>query len=163
MRGARGNLARREREGEMKKPSRILSSVFDKRLRKTATLEAEWGKERGGFDIAKIDIVVGAVAGDRVAVSNRRGRRNVPFIARGYRSPSTLAIKMIGPPIIKSPRRLVPARDAFCLGTERKSFRRDSNMRVTNSNHVYASARKGHKSPRKKRASEDTKTGCAGD
>lgn len=43
---------------------------------------------------------------------DERGR-NGPFIVRGYRSPSTLAIKMIGPAIIKSPRQLVPVHDAF--------------------------------------------------
>lgn len=56
---------------------------------------------------------------DSVVLSSRcvqpidsRGR-NGPFIVRGYRSPSTLAIKMIGPAIIKSPRQLVPVYDAF--------------------------------------------------
>lgn len=43
----------------------------------------------------------------------RQRGRNGPFIVRGYRSPSTLAIKMIGPAIIKSPRQLVPVHDAF--------------------------------------------------
>lgn len=45
--------------------------------------------------------------------TDRRRGRNGPFIVRGYRSPSTLAIKMIGPAIIKSPRQLVPVHDAF--------------------------------------------------
>lgn len=37
--------------------------------------------------------------------SERKRERRDPFIARGYRSPSTLAIKMIGPPIIGAGRR----------------------------------------------------------